>query len=226
MKDGPHIAAIAALIGDPARANILSALMDGRALTISELARSANVGLPTASTHISKLEAAGLLLSIKQGRHRYVRLSGEDVVHTLETLMLLAARTGHRRVRTGPRDPALREARVCYDHLAGARGVQMFESMVQSRLLECGGGHVRLTNAGRRFAERFGIDLGEHQTKDSVTCVSCLDWSERRDHLAGRLGCACLSRIFALKWARRDKDSRAVLFSANGLREFNRLFPI
>ena len=225
MRDGPNFAAIAALIGDPARANILSALMDGRALTVSELARSASIGLPTASAHVSKLEQAELLVSVRQGRHRYVRLSGEDVVHTLETLMLLAARTGHRRVRTGPRDPALREARVCYDHLAGARGVQMFESMLRGRLLERGGENVTLTSTGRRFAVQFGIDLGELQGKERETCVSCLDWSERRDHLAGRLGSAYLVRLFALKWARRDKDSRAVLFTQSGLREFDRLFP-
>ncbi|WP_315826453.1 MULTISPECIES: winged helix-turn-helix domain-containing protein [unclassified Bradyrhizobium] len=226
MRDGPNFAAIAALIGDPARANILSALMDGRALTVSELARSADIGLPTASAHVSKLERAELLVSVRQGRNRYVRLSGEDVVHTLETLMLLAARTGHRRVRTGPRDPALREARVCYDHLAGACGVQMFESLLRGRLLERSGEHVTLTDAGRLFTEQFGIDLGELQSKDRMTCVSCLDWSERRDHLAGRLGSAYLARIFKLKWAHRDKDSRAVLFSPQGLRQFERLFPV
>ena len=226
MRDGPNFAAIAALIGDPARANILSALMDGRALTVSELAKSASIGLPTASAHVSKLEQAELLVTVRQGRHRYVRLSGEDVVHTLETLMLLAARTGHRRVRTGPRDPALREARVCYDHLAGARGVQMFESMARGKLVECRDGHVALTNAGRRFTEQFGIDLRTLHAADRTICVSCLDWSERRDHLAGRLGCAYLDRIFALKWARRDQHSRAVLFSHNGLREFERLFPL
>ncbi|WP_316239000.1 winged helix-turn-helix domain-containing protein [Bradyrhizobium sp. SZCCHNR1015] len=225
MKDGPHIAAIAALIGDPARANILSALMDGRALTLSELARSAGIGLPTASAHVSKLEGAGLLVSVRQGRNRYVRLSGEDVVHTLETLMLLAARTGHRRVRTGPRDPALREARVCYDHLAGARGVQMFESMVRRHLLERSGDYIGLTNAGRTFTKQFGIDLNQLPEKGRTTCVSCLDWSERRDHLAGHLGSAYLARLFALKWARRDEGSRAVLFSTTGLHEFERLFP-
>jgi DNA-binding transcriptional ArsR family regulator len=226
MRDGPNFAAVAALIGDPARANILAALMDGRALTVSELARSANIGLPTASAHVNKLEQADLLVSVRQGRNRYVRLSGEDVVHTLETLMLLAARTGHRRVRTGPRDPALREARVCYDHLAGARGVQMFESMLRGRLLERVGDTVALTSSGQRFTEQFGIDLDVQQANARTTCVSCLDWSERRDHLAGRLGAACLSRILALKWAHRDKDSRAVLFNAKGLREFDRLFPV
>ncbi|MHB0668822.1 ArsR/SmtB family transcription factor [Roseomonas mucosa] len=111
MKDGPNIALVAALIGDSARADMLSGLMDGRALTVGELARSAGIGLPTARAHVAKLEEAGLLVSVRQGRNRYVRLSGADVAHTLESLMLLAERTGHRRVRTGPREPALREAR-------------------------------------------------------------------------------------------------------------------
>lgn len=123
MKDGPNFARVAALVGDGARSEMLSQLMDGRALTVGELAQSANVGVPTASAHIAKLEAAGLVVSVRQGRNRYVRLSGADVAHALESLMLLADRTGHRRVRTGPRDAALREARSCYDHLADRKSV-------------------------------------------------------------------------------------------------------
>jgi DNA-binding transcriptional ArsR family regulator len=125
MKDGPIIAAVAALLGDPARANMLTALMDGRALTVSELAEAAGVSLPTASGHLSKLDAAGLLFAEKQGRHRYHRLSGHDVAQVIEGLMGLAQRTGAVRVRTGPKEAALRKARVCYDHLAGERGVEL-----------------------------------------------------------------------------------------------------
>src|SRR6201996_9054816 len=125
MKDGPVIAQIAALMGDPARANMLTALMDGRALTVSELALAGGVGLPTASGHLAKLDQAGLLSAEKQGRHRYFRLSGPDVAQVLESLMSLAQRTGAVRVRTGPKDAALRTARVCYDHLAGERAVRL-----------------------------------------------------------------------------------------------------
>ncbi|HEX8373826.1 MAG TPA: winged helix-turn-helix domain-containing protein, partial [Geminicoccaceae bacterium] len=131
MKDGPVIAAVAALLGDPARANMLTALMDGRALTVSELAQAAGVALPTASGHLSKLAAAGLLQGERQGRHRYFRLSGPDVAGVLEGLMGLAQRTGAVRVRTGPRDATLRAARVCYDHLAGDRGVALMQRLVR-----------------------------------------------------------------------------------------------
>jgi DNA-binding transcriptional ArsR family regulator len=226
MKDGPNIAVVAALIGDSARADILSSLMDGRSLTVGELAPSADISLPTASTHVSKLEGAGLLVSVRQGRNRYVRLSGADVVHTLESLMLLAERTGHRRVRTGPREPALREARTCYDHLGGARGIQLLESLAKHAFIERKETGLFLSGAGEKFVCDFGIDPEAAGMGKGMGCVTCLDWSERKDHLAGWLGAAFLARILCLKWARRDKSSRAVLFTANGLREFDRLFPV
>ena len=226
MKHGPNIAVVAALIGDPARTNILAALMDGRALTISELAVSADIGLPTASTHVSKLEEAGLITSLRQGRNRYVRLSGADVAHTLESLMLLASRTGHKRVRTGPRDPALREARVCYDHLAGARGVQLLESMLARKLLSRSKDALTLTTAGHRFVKDFGVEVEMVEIPGRSSCISCLDWSERRDHLAGKLGAVIFARLIDMRWARRDTESRAVLFNQRGLAAFNEAFPV
>ena len=129
MKAGPDIAMVASLVGDPARANMLTALMTGRALTASELAHEAGITPQTASSHLSKLEAGGLIEQEKQGRHRYYRLTDPDVAGVLEGLAGLAARAGHMRVRTGPKDPALRRARICYDHLAGDLGVQMLDSM-------------------------------------------------------------------------------------------------
>src|SRR5437764_4942957 len=116
MHDGPVIASIAALIGDPARANMLTALMDGRALTVSALAQAGGVTIQTASGHLAKLDAAGLTTAERQGRHRYIRLSDPDVGQAIKALMGIAERTGAKRVRTGPRDHALRTARVCYDH--------------------------------------------------------------------------------------------------------------
>jgi DNA-binding transcriptional ArsR family regulator len=129
MKEGPNLAAVAALLGDPARANMLTALMDGRALTATELAQEAGVSPQTTSGHLSRLEAARLVEVEKQGRHRYFRLSGEDVAEVLEGLMGLAARTGHLRQTPGPKDPALRQARICYDHLAGDMGVWAFDRL-------------------------------------------------------------------------------------------------
>ena len=132
MKAGPDIAMVASLVGDPARANMLTALMTGRALTASELAHQAGITPQTASSHLAKLEAGGLIEQEKQGRHRYYRLTDPDVAGVLEGLAGLAARAGHMRVRTGPKDPALRRARICYDHLAGDLGVQMLDSMKQA----------------------------------------------------------------------------------------------
>src|SRR3978361_1757664 len=135
MKAGPDIAMVAALVGDPARANMLTALMSGRALTATELAHQAGGPPQTARSHLSKLETGGLIEPEKQGRHRYYRLNGSDVAGVLEGLAGLAARAGHMRVRTGPKDPALRRARICYDHLAGDLGVQMLDSMRKQRLI-------------------------------------------------------------------------------------------
>jgi DNA-binding transcriptional ArsR family regulator len=125
MRLGPDIAPIAALIGDPARAAMLVALMDGRALTAGELAHEAGVTPQTASGHLTKMTDAGLLVVRKQGRHRYVALAGDEVGRVLEALMNVAATTGHARTRTGPKEPALRAARVCYDHLAGEQAVAL-----------------------------------------------------------------------------------------------------
>src|SRR3954452_19896741 len=135
MKAGPDIALVASLVGDPARSNMLTALMSGPALTASELAQEAGVTPQTASTHLAKLEPGGLVEPEKQGRHRYYRLTGPDVAGVLEGLMGLAARVGHLRIRTGPKDPALRHARVCYDHLAGELGVQMLDAMTRQHLV-------------------------------------------------------------------------------------------
>jgi DNA-binding transcriptional ArsR family regulator len=222
MKDGPDIARIAALVGDPARANMLTALMTSQALTASELAQEAGVTLPTASSHLAKLEAGGLVTPQKQGRHRYFRLSGADVASALEGLMGLAARAGHVRVRPGPKEPALRRARVCYDHLAGDLGVQLFESLTSRGLIA--GESLRLTLRGERFVTGFGIDLAALRKSRRPVCKACLDWSARRNHLAGALGAALLDRIYALRWARRKAGSRVVHLSRRGEAEFDAWF--
>src|ERR1700712_1037097 len=159
MKTGPDIAMVAALVGDPARSNMLMALMGGRALTASELAQEAGITPQTASSHLAKLEAGGLIEPEKQGRHRYYRLTGPDVATALEGLMDLAARAGHMRVRTGPKDPALRRARICYDHLAGDLGVQMLASMKKQKLVRQRKPDLELTSEGKRFmAKALQID--------------------------------------------------------------------
>jgi DNA-binding transcriptional ArsR family regulator len=227
MKAGPDIAMIAALVGDPARSNMLTALMTGRALTASELAHQAGVTPQTASSHLSKLEAGGLVEQEKQGRHRYFRLSDPDVAAVLEGLEGLAARAGHMRVRTGPKDPALRHARVCYDHLAGDLGVQMLDSMKRQRWLRQRKQDIELTAEGQRFLTdtlQISADALAHPRRP--LCRACLDWSERRHHLAGTLGAAILTRFSELKWATRDAapGSRVVNFTRQGEKRFAALF--
>lgn len=224
MKEGPPIAAVAALLGDPARANILTALMDGRALTVSELAEAAGVSLPTASGHLAKLDAAGLLIGERQGRHRYFRLSGHDVAQVLEGLMGLAQRTGAARVRTGPKDAALREARICYDHLAGERGVALLGTLGRRGWLD-EEDEPAITDAGRRHLGAMGIDVAGLERGRRPLCRRCLDWSERRSHLGGALGAALLDHIVAQRWARRG-EGRVVLFTATGSRAFDERFGL
>jgi DNA-binding transcriptional ArsR family regulator len=227
MKAGPDIAMVASLVGDPARSNMLTALMTGRALTASELAQEAGITPQTASSHLAKLEAGGLIVPEKQGRHRYYRLTGPDVAGVLEGLAGLAARAGHMRVRTGPKDPALRRARICYDHLAGDLGVQMLDSMKKQRLIRESKQAIELTSEGKRFmatALQIDADMLAHPRRP--VCKACLDWSERRHHLAGTLGAAMMSRFTELKWAARDsaRGSRVVNFSRNGEKRFAALF--
>lgn len=222
MKEGPDIARVATLIGDPARANMLTALMAGKALTASELAREAGIGAPTASSHLAKLESGGLVVQRRQGRHKYVALAGDEVARVLEALMGLAAGTGHLRSRTGPRDGALRKARVCYNHLAGDMGTRLFDSLVARGLIAEAGATVALTPEGARWMAGFGIDVAALARGRAPLCRACLDWSERRTHLAGSLGRAVLARIEALGWARRDAATRAVVFSPPGEAAFRR----
>lgn len=222
MKEGPVIASVAALLGDPARANILTALMDGRALTVSELAGAAGVTLQTASGHLAKLDAANLLTAEKQGRHRYFRLSGPDVAQVLEALMGLAQRTGATRVRTGPKDAALRSARICYDHLAGERGVALLKGAQRQGLIK-GEKDMILTEKGRAFFADFGIDLAQLEKGRRPVCRACLDWSERHSHLGGALGAALLSRMIDRGWVRRE-TGRVLAFTCEGVEGFETAF--
>ena len=226
MKDGPDIARIAAMIGDPARANMLTALMSGKALTATELAREAGITAQTASSHIAKLNSAGLLIARKQGRHKYVSLAGEDVAHLLENLMGIAAGAGHLRTRTGPKDEAMRKARVCYNHLAGDMGVLMYDGLVAKGYLTFDKDGIALSAAGEAFVTDFGIDLAALMRKPAPLCRECLDWSNRRSHLSGSLGRALYSAIEQKGWAKRQKNSRLVQFTAQGETTFKKMFSM
>jgi DNA-binding transcriptional ArsR family regulator len=207
LGNASDIAAVAALVGEPARARILASLMGGTALTATELALEAEVAPSTASSHLARLTEGRILRVEKQGRHRYFRLDGDEVAEMLESLMGVADRHAPRR-RPGPSDPALRTARVCYDHLAGERGVWLLDRLTERNLLSGA--------ASADFFQRFGIDVAGLSRLRRPLTRTCLDWSERRHHLAGALGAAILQRILALRWARREPGSRALIFSAAG----------
>ncbi|MGB1009151.1 MAG: ArsR/SmtB family transcription factor [Thiolinea sp.] len=223
MDSSPNIAKIGTLLGDNTRAHMLSALMHGKALTASELASDAGVTAQTATTHLAKLEAGGLISLRKQGRHKYFSLASEEVAALLETLMGLTAGNEPHRILTGPRDARMRKSRVCYNHLAGDMGIRLYDSLVAKGHLLLSDGLPVLSQSGQQFVRDFGIDLDKLQASRSPLCRECLDWSERRSHLAGSLGRAFLSRFEALRWAKRD-TGRIITFSATGEREFDNIF--
>ena len=224
MKDGPSIVGIAAVIGDHARAAMLTLLMGGRALTATELVRAAGITKQTGSAHLRKLLDARLIAMEPQGRHRYFRIASEEVAHLLESLMGVAFDLGTDRHRTGPRDPALRKARVCYDHLAGELGVAIYERLQGRRAFENTAAGIELSTAGRQLLDAFGVDVASMDKQRRVPCRVCMDWSERRHHLAGAVGAAVLNRILELHWAVRDRRSRVVHLRPAGERALQKLF--
>jgi hypothetical protein len=203
---------------------MLLALMGGRALTATELALEGDISPPTASAHLAKLEAAGLIRLRKQGRHRYFQIADERVAQVIESLCGVVSQRAHTRAAIGPRNLEIRRARVCYDHLAGELAVRLFDSLVGQRFLVLGGDCIAMTPAGARALSGFGIDIDALVAARRPLCRLCLDWSERRHHLAGALGAAILSRIFERRWAQKDAVTRTVRFTAYGERALERAF--
>ncbi len=226
MREGPSIAGIAALIGDPARANMLTALTQGAALTATELALEANVTKQTASSHLAKLVGANIVSVEAQGRHRYYRLADEDVAHALESLTGVAARAKALRFQPGPKDPALRRARVCYDHLAGEMGVALFDALVREKTLARSGDGITLTKKGRGRLDDFGLDVASLEHGARPLCRACLDWSVRRTHLAGAVGAALLAGFYDRGWAKRQRGTRVVEFSRTGEASLRKTFHL
>jgi len=226
MKDGPNIAGIAALLGERARCDILTALIAGPALTATELAAEAGVTKQTASAHLAKLLEARLIAVESQGRHRYFRLADRDVGELIESLMGVAYRAGALRLGSSPREPALRKARICYDHLAGDLGVGLYDALLAARLVTSNGKGLAVSPKGTRSFRELGIDLEALAHRRRPLCRPCLDWSARRHHLAGALGAALLARFIALGWARVVKGSRVVAFSPAGEDALRRRFGL
>jgi DNA-binding transcriptional ArsR family regulator len=218
MSNAPHIAEVAALVGDPARANMLCELLGGRALTATELAYCAGVSPQTTSGHLGKLFAARLVVLMKQGRHRYYRLAGPHVAQMLESIMNVALAGPPRFQPKSKLDDKLRHARTCYDHFAGLLGVGLAERMVARELVVLGDEAGEVTPAGMDFLSELGVDLSAARAKRRVFCRPCLDWTERRSHIGGAVGAALARRCFDLKWIERIGSSRAVAITPVGRR--------
>ncbi len=229
-------ASTAALVGDPTRASMLAALMDGRTLTARELAEAAGVTAQTGSAHLAQLTGAGLLAMERQGRHRYHRLASPAVAHMLETIMSVAADvTGGSRTRAtrvGPRDAALRRARTCYDHLAGQLAVAMADRMIEREHIELSPDGGALSDDGMIFLRGLGVRLDQTSPQKArrgggrVFCRPCLDWSERRPHIAGALGAALCTACFAQGWMRRLDGTRAVAVTPIGRTALDEAFDL
>jgi DNA-binding transcriptional ArsR family regulator len=226
MAESPNIAALAAPLADPARALMVTLLMDGRARTVTELGLAAGLTKASASEHLTLLQAAGFLRAARQGRHKYLTLASPEVARLIEAMMVLAHPTPSTTQTFGPRDAALRQARLCYNHLAGSLGVQMYRSLSARGFLAHQPGGLDLTATGRAFCLDFGLDPSDLAPPRPPLCRDCLDWSERQSHLGGRLGRLLLARMEAQDWFRRRDGTRALALTSPGRHAFAAAFPL
>jgi DNA-binding transcriptional ArsR family regulator len=226
MVTGPIIAEIAALVGDPARATMMSALLDGRALTAGQLALAARVTPQTASSHLAKMTRAGLLTVVRQGRHRHFRLASTAVVSMIEGIVAVALEQRPRYRPLSRHARAVHAARICYDHLAGRLSVDLTDALVAREYILLGDAAAEITTTGARFFTEFGIELNRLGSSHRHACRLCLDWTERRPHIAGAIGAAITRRCFELGWMERMKGSHAVLVTPLGRRGFQETFGV
>ncbi|MCW0206442.1 helix-turn-helix transcriptional regulator [Achromobacter veterisilvae] len=217
-----NLSAVAGAIADPARARMLCVLLDGRARTATELAAVADIGASTASSHFQRLREQGLVEVAVQGKHRYYRLANGEVGHALEALLVVA---GAERTPFKPTTPsALREARTCYDHMAGTLAVRIHDAMLARRWLEDDGRDYALTPLGEAALAQVGVDVALARQRRRRFACACLDWSERRSHLGGALGAALLDALLRRGWVAKDLDSRALGVTKKGERQFPAFF--
>lgn len=226
MDAPPDISTLAGLIGDPARMSMLDALMDGRALTAKELAYYAGITPQTASSHLAKLTHAGLTSLEKHGRNRFYRLASERVAEALEAMMVLASHRKPARRQLSPALEALRVARTCYDHLAGALGVSLTDAMVHKGVLMPSGKDFTVAEWGRTFFAELGVDVERAHRHRRAFARQCLDWTERRVHLAGALGAALATRCLELNWVLPNDEGRALQVTPEGRQAFETHFGI
>jgi len=226
MSTYPDLAKVAALIADPARASMLSALLGDIALPAGELARLAKITPQTASAHLARLVKGNLLSVTSMGRHRYFRLSNKNVAQVLEALALIAPPSRTNSLNDTLERKAIQRARTCYDHLAGELGVSLTEAFIDNSLIQHHGEAYEVTSAGKNWFNSFGIDCLQLQEQRRAFARSCLDWSERKPHMAGALGTAVLGRLLELKWIVRVRGSRTVKVTDIGRYNFKNEFGL
>jgi DNA-binding transcriptional ArsR family regulator len=222
VQESPNIARIAAIIGERARAQMLTGLMSGHALTATELADIAEVSRPTASSHLAKLAKARLVVARSSGRHRYFQIASAEVAHMLE--MMMGVQYASDPKQFGPDDPALRRARLCYDHLAGEMGVWIYDALEVQHAFGITPSGLGLNDRGWDVLANVDINRTQVSHMRRPACRACLDWSERRNHLAGAVGALLLKRLIDLRWAKTLRGSRIVQFSVEGERALRAAF--
>ena len=200
------------------RATLLLALMGGRTLPAGALAQRAGISAQLASSHLSKLLDGGLVVVEQRGRHRHYRLAGPHVAEVIEAMLTLAPPRTARTLRESVRGDAIRYARTCYDHLAGQVGVALTDALEHQRIIEAGDGGYQLTESGRERLEGLGLDIDALRARRRTFARPCLDWTERRAHLAGGLGAGIAERMFELGWISRLRGTRAVRLESDGQR--------
>jgi DNA-binding transcriptional ArsR family regulator len=210
------LAAVAALMGERTRACILLALLGGAPLSASELAERARVSAPLASSHLAKLLRGGMLKVEARGRNRYYRLADREIARAIEALLAIAPERAATTLRESTHGQAIRQARTCYDHLAGELGVALTDALRRRRLLAVKDDGYSLTPAGRRYLGDLGVGIEALAAKRRPLTRQCLDWTERRPHLAGSLGAALADRLFELDWLRRVPGNRALRITSQG----------
>ncbi|KAF6562021.1 winged helix-turn-helix transcriptional regulator [Paenibacillus sp. EKM202P] len=226
MSTKSNVAMIASLVSEPSRATILTALLDGRFHTASELAHMAGIKPQTASFHLAKMTEAQVVTVEKQGRHRYYGIQDPEVAQVMESLLSIAPPVPIKSFKQASENEAIRLARTCYDHVAGHLGVQIMSFFIQRGILSEDQDGLHITQQGEIFFADFQIDLKNTRQKRRSFSHKCLDWSERRHHLAGALGSALLDRLFELHWVEHLPTTRAIRITAEGKRGFKEVFSI
>ncbi len=226
MIAGPNISEFAALLGDPARTSMVMALMGGLALPATELAFAAGVTPQTASSHLKKLLAAGLIDVDKRGRHKYYRLANADIAAAIEAMMQVASNQPNPKRRRADNESAMRLARTCYDHLAGRLGVAVTDSLAGRGYILEEPDRFQITRQGKIFFTGLGVDFEDELKKRRKFAYPCLDWSERRMHMAGSLGAAVANGFFTRGWLKRRAEDRSLIITESGRTALSKQFGI